>query len=101
MSSLVSYEPLVDSTTSAFIEETQKRYANTGAACNFREWLQYYAFDVIGELTWSKRLGFVERHEDVDGIVSFLAEFLSYAGPVRLSYSGFMETSPGALAFNS
>ncbi|KAK4694893.1 hypothetical protein P7C71_g2762, partial [Lecanoromycetidae sp. Uapishka_2] len=34
--------------------------------CDFAEWLQFYAFDVIGEITYSKRHGFVERAEDVD-----------------------------------
>ena len=82
MSSLVGYEPLVDSTTDAFIEQTQQRYCNTGRVCNFSRWLQFFAFDVIGDLTWSKRIGFVERDEDVDGIVKFIGDFLSYAGPV-------------------
>ncbi|KAK1063812.1 hypothetical protein LTR74_009142 [Friedmanniomyces endolithicus] len=82
MSSLVGYEPLVDSTTDAFIEETDKKYCATGKSCNFSQWLQFFAFDVIGELTWSKRLGFVERDEDVEGIVKFIGDFLSYAGPI-------------------
>ena len=29
-----------------------------------------FAFDVMGELTFSKRLGFLERAEDVDGIMT-------------------------------
>lgn len=82
MSSLVGYEPLVDSTTDAFVEQTTKRYCETGKSCNFSRWLQFFAFDVIGDLTWSKRIGFVERDEDVDGIVKFIGDFLSYAGPV-------------------
>lgn len=82
MSSLVNYEPLVDSTMNAFIEQTRQRYSNTGERCNFSRWLQFFAFDVIGELTWSKRLGFVERDEDVDGIVEFVGKFLDYAAPV-------------------
>jgi len=82
MSSLVSYEPLVDRTTDAFIEQTERRYASTGLRCNFSRWLQFFAFDVIGELTWSKRLGFVERDEDVEGIVKFVGDFLAYAGPI-------------------
>lgn len=82
MSTLVGYEPLVDSSTDAFIEQTNKRFCDTGSSCNFSQWLQYFAADVIGELTWSKRLGFVDRNEDVDGIVSFLGGFLSYAGAV-------------------
>ncbi|KAK5173774.1 uncharacterized protein LTR77_002455 [Saxophila tyrrhenica] len=82
MSSLVGYEPLVDSTTDAFIEQTQKRYCDTGKPCNFSRWLQFFAFDVIGEITWSRRIGFVERDHDVDGIVKFIGDFLSYAAPV-------------------
>lgn len=82
MSSLVNYEPLVDSTTDVFIEQTQKRYTSTGKPCNFSRWLQFFAFDVVGDLTWSKRLGFVERDEDVDGIVKFIGDFLTYAGTI-------------------
>ena len=82
MSSLVSYEPLVDGTIEVFLEQTQRLYCDQAAVCNFSRWLQFYAFDVIGEITWSKRLGFLEKNEDVDGIIAFLARFLSYAGPV-------------------
>lgn len=42
MSSLVGYEPLVDSTTDAFIEQTQQRYCKTGKSCNFSQWLQFF-----------------------------------------------------------
>jgi cytochrome P450 len=82
MSSLVEYEPLVDSTMNAFIEQTKQRYANTDRVCRFSKWLQFYAFDVVGELTWSKRLGFVDRDEDVGGVVSFVGGFLAYCAPV-------------------
>lgn len=82
MSSMVGYEPLVDSTMNAFIEQTRKRYADSGRSCRFSKWVQFFAFDVVGELTWSKRLGFVERDEDVDGIVAFVGAFLAYAAPV-------------------
>jgi hypothetical protein len=85
MSNLVSYEPLVDSTTKVFLSQTEKLFADTGKTCDFSRWLQYYAFDVIGELTWSKRLGFVERNEDVQGIVGFISGFLDYSGPVSHS----------------
>jgi hypothetical protein len=82
MSSMVSYEPLVDSTTRVFLSQTERLFSDTGAVCNFSRWLQFYAFDVIGEITWSKRLGFVEKNEDVDGVVEFLGKFLAYCAPV-------------------
>ena len=82
MSSLVNYEPLVDSTTAVYIERTRELFVNKGERCDFSKWLQFFAFDVIGELTWSKRLGYIERNEDVDGVVAFLGRFLYYASAV-------------------
>lgn len=40
------------------------------------------AFDVIGELTYSKPLGFLEQGRDVDGIIASLEKILDYAGKV-------------------
>ncbi|THW98423.1 benzoate 4-monooxygenase cytochrome-like protein P450 [Aureobasidium pullulans] len=83
MSSLVEYEPLVDSTTDVYIERTKELYCGEKKQrCDFTRWLQFYAFDVIGELTWSKRLGYIEKDQDVDGIIEFLNKFLSYAAPI-------------------
>lgn len=82
MSSLVSYEPLVDSTTALFLSQTEKLFASRDATCSFSQWLQFYAFDVIGELTWSKPIGFIEKNKDIDGIIAFISRFLDYAGPV-------------------
>jgi cytochrome P450 len=82
MSNMVSYEPLVESTLSVFLDQTEKLFESRGSVCNFGRWLQFFAFDVIGELTWSKRIGFIERNEDVSGIIGFIAGFLEYAGPV-------------------
>ena len=84
MSSLVNYEPLVNSTLTYWLDETEAMFANTGSCCNFSQWLQFFAFDVIGELTWSKRLGFVEGNKDVDNIIGFLGKFFDYVAPVRL-----------------
>ena len=93
MSQLVSYEPLVDSTTDAYIKQTRALFLEQGQRCNFTQWLQFFAFDVIGELTWSKRLGYVERNVDVDGVVKFIGDFLSYCAPVRQTcrWPGFQD----------
>lgn len=85
MSSLVSYEPLVDSTTALFLSQTEKLFASRNATCSFSQWLQFFAFDVIGELTWSKPIGFIEKNQDIDGIIGFISSFLDYAGPVSSS----------------
>jgi hypothetical protein len=82
MTNLRSYEPLVDSTTDTFIEQTTKRYCTSDTECNFYRWLQFYALDVIGELTWSKRMGFLDNDQDIGNICKSMAANLAYAGPV-------------------
>lgn len=82
MSSLVNYEPLVNSTLTYWLDKTEEMFANTRQSCNFSQWLQFFAFDVIGDLTWSKRLGFVEGNKDVDNIIEFLGKFFDYVAPV-------------------
>ena len=73
LSTLKEFEPLIDSTTAVFLSRLDKLFAETGKACDLSTWLGWYAFDVIGELTLSKRLGFLERGEDVEGIGASVA----------------------------
>lgn len=85
MSTLVTFEPLVDATTVAFLEQLKKRFVGRSdkeGTFDFGVWLQYYAFDVIGELTYSKRLGFVDRGMDVDHIIGNLERLLGYVSVV-------------------
>ncbi|MCJ1301746.1 hypothetical protein MMC08_004547 [Hypocenomyce scalaris] len=82
MSALVQYEPFVDDTTEKFLDQTEALFVSKNAVCDFAEWLQYYAFDVIGEITYSKRHGFVDRGADVDGMVKKLGSLFSYVAPV-------------------
>lgn len=85
MSTLLQFEPFVDSTTTEFLHQLEERYADRSGQegiCDFGTWLQYYAFDVIGELTYSKRLGFVDYGKDVDGIIGKLESLLDYVAVV-------------------
>ncbi|KAF3761754.1 hypothetical protein M406DRAFT_50315 [Cryphonectria parasitica EP155] len=82
MSALVQYEPFVDNTTKLFLEKTKEFFVNNPQGCDFTRWLQFYAFDVIGEITYSKRHGFVEKNEDIDGIVAYLSKLFNYVAPV-------------------
>ncbi|MCJ1384791.1 hypothetical protein MMC17_007909 [Xylographa soralifera] len=82
MSALVQYEPFVDETTEKFLDQTTALFVSKNAVCDFAAWLQFYAFDVIGNITYSKRHGFVDRGEDVDGMVQYLGKLFSYVAPV-------------------
>ncbi|KAI2784291.1 cytochrome P450 [Daldinia loculata] len=82
MSALVQYEPFVDNTTKLFLKQTEHLFAGNPEGCDFTRWLQFYAFDVIGEITYSKRHGFVEKNEDIDGIVDYLGSLFLYVAPI-------------------
>lgn len=85
MSALVQYEPFVDNTTKLFLKQTENLFVNNPEGCDFTQWLQFYAFDVIGEITYSKRHGFIEHNKDVDGIVAYLSKLFLYVAPVSQS----------------
>lgn len=82
MSALVQYEPSVDSATAIFLDQTESLFSSRNAVCDFAQWLQWYAFDVVGEITYSKRHGFIEGAEDVDGMVSYLGWIFGYVAVV-------------------
>ncbi|KAL8833026.1 MAG: hypothetical protein Q9170_004554 [Blastenia crenularia] len=82
MSALVQYEPFVDDTTNKFLDQTEALFSSKHATCDFARWLQWYAFDVIGQITYCKRHGFIERAEDVDGMVGYLGRLFDYVGPI-------------------
>ncbi|KEF58631.1 uncharacterized protein A1O9_06557 [Exophiala aquamarina CBS 119918] len=82
MSQLVQYEPAVNETVELFLNQTEKIYAKTNKVCDFAEWLQFFAFDVIGQITYSKRHGFLENNTDVDGMIGYLGRLFSYVAPI-------------------
>ena len=86
MTSIMQYEPRVNETVRVFLAQTERLYANApdtpDIVCNFVLWLQFFAFDVITEITYSRRVGFVDRCEDVDGIIAWLAGIFDYQAPV-------------------
>ncbi|CAD6443462.1 0c9fd5bc-d3f3-4ba2-8127-3c0015f70ac3 [Sclerotinia trifoliorum] len=78
MSSLVGYEPYVNNST----ELLSRRFgelASSGKIVDLQHWLQCYAFDVIGEITFGQRFGFLDMGEDKDGVFAALDDGLSYS----------------------
>ncbi|KAI1505313.1 cytochrome P450 [Biscogniauxia marginata] len=78
MSSLVEYEPYVDECADLYTQRLHE-LSNSGILANMGHWMQCYAFDVIGCITYSKRLGFLDRGEDIKGVISALEKALRYS----------------------
>ena len=66
----------------------------TDGVVDLSKWLLYFAFDVMGNLTYSVKHGFIESGQDVGGIIAYVQDFLSYgffvsrskSFPVQLCY---------------
>lgn len=67
MSSLVGYEEFVNN-CSSLLTQRFSEVASSGKTTDFQHWLQCYAFDVIGEITFANRFGFLDMGEDKAGV---------------------------------
>lgn len=80
---LLSYEPFVD-TCNAILLKRLEGYAQKGETLDVRETMQFYAFDVIGEITVGSRFGLMEDGGDKSGIVEAIDESLVYGAIIGL-----------------
>lgn len=67
LSALLELEPAVDSCSALFLAQL-RRFAADNKPIDLGIWLQYYAFDVVGEFSFASKLGFLEQGADVDGM---------------------------------
>ena len=74
---LLKMEPAVDSCIRLFMSRLSA-LVDKGEPINLGEWLEFYAFDVIGEITFSKKMGFLEQGKDVDNMIGSIEGMLQY-----------------------
>lgn len=79
MTSIRSMETFADECADIFVKAMTDL---EGRDIDFGEWLQWYAFDVIGAITFNHRFGFMEERRDVKGMISSIDTVLPYAGIV-------------------
>ncbi|OHE96886.1 cytochrome P450 oxidoreductase [Colletotrichum orchidophilum] len=77
MTSLVNYEPYVDECGALFAQRLSE-FAKVGAMMDIGHWFQCFAFDAIALMTYGKRLGFLDRGEDVAQVIHHLNQSLDY-----------------------
>lgn len=77
MSSMRGYERYVDECADIF-EQRLREIADEDRGLDMSHALQCYAFDVIGDITYSKRFGFLDRFHDVQGAMKKLEAVMMY-----------------------
>lgn len=81
MSSLLPTEPLVDQTILSFIQKLDDEFVlgkNAEKTCTMDEWLMFFAWDVIAQLTFSRPMGFIEAGGDQAGFLTTANKALDY-----------------------
>lgn len=71
MSSLLSYERYVDDGAAIF-QQRLAEFEKSQEPVDMARWFQCYAFDVMGNLTYSQRFGFLDRGDDIAGMLAAL-----------------------------
>ncbi|PLB33726.1 cytochrome P450 [Aspergillus candidus] len=78
LSHMLEMEHAIDSCTEIFMRKLRAS-ADAHEPIDLSSWLQFYAFDVVGEMTFATKLGFLERGTDVDDMMSTISNILVYA----------------------
>ena len=79
MTNMRNYEPHTDDCTKLFMQAMD---AKQGQPVDFSKWLQWYAFDVIGMITFRQRFGFIEQEKDVSDMIAGIDAGLRYISVV-------------------
>lgn len=78
MSSLVSYEGYVDECTRIFLRGMED-LAQGQTVADMTLQFQYFAFDVIGSITYSKRFGFLDKGDELAGVMKAIKSTVKYS----------------------
>lgn len=76
MTSIRTLEYLVDPCSKIF---TDAMTDLQGQTVDLGTWVQWYAFDVIGAISFSRRYGFMEERKDVHDVIAGIETGLMYA----------------------
>ncbi|CAN8102493.1 unnamed protein product [Discula destructiva] len=80
--SAMSFEPIIDEVLQCFTKNIDRRYVEHGTIFDLAKWSQYYAFDVMGMLTFSKRYSFLDEGDDVGGMLGAIYAYMVNAAPL-------------------
>jgi hypothetical protein len=84
MSNVMKLEPLMDQTLQVLFGQLDSRFVGSERTFDLSKWLQFFAFEVMGTISFSKRYGFLEDGRDVNGLLGGIWGFMKSAAPVRL-----------------
>nr|A0A097ZPE4.1 RecName: Full=Cytochrome P450 monooxygenase andK; AltName: Full=Anditomin synthesis protein K; Flags: Precursor [Aspergillus stellatus]BAP81865.1 AndK [Aspergillus stellatus] len=82
MSNVMKLEPLMDETLQVLFDQIDARFVSGTKAFDLSNWLQFFAFEVMGTISFSKKYGFLEAGRDFNGLLSGIWGFMKSAAPM-------------------
>ncbi|KAJ5166241.1 uncharacterized protein N7482_005022, partial [Penicillium canariense] len=78
MTKVQDMEPGVDKTINVFFEKLRERFARPGQICEMSDYLHFFAWDAMSQITFSKDLGILEAGSDYKGFLGRSNKSLDY-----------------------
>jgi cytochrome P450 len=81
LSNLLEYESLIDDTINSFCAHLEERFVNhpnENKPCKMEDWLYFFAWDVLAQLTFSRPMGFMDSGADKSSILSTSEKAIDY-----------------------
>ncbi|KAK5170590.1 uncharacterized protein LTR77_005179 [Saxophila tyrrhenica] len=81
MANILTLQPLADRTTETFCRRLEEEFIdgkNAGRTCNLVDWMLYYAWECVAEVTFDEPIGFLEKGNDIDGMLYTADRALGY-----------------------
>ena len=82
LSNLLPLEPFIDETIAVMTAQIDRRFEGKGIIFDLGDWLQFFAFEVMGTISFSKRYGFLEEGKDINSMIRTVWDFMRTAAPV-------------------
>ncbi|KAJ5094715.1 hypothetical protein N7456_010576 [Penicillium angulare] len=83
MSSVVNYEPFADRCIDILFERLDE-FARHKKSLDLAHWFQCYAFDVIGDITFGHRFGFLDQGKDIENAMNTVHKIVMYSSLVGI-----------------
>lgn len=83
LSRTISLERTVDGVLGCLAHQLDTRFSPNREVLELGDWLQFFAFDVMGTMTFSRRYGFLDEGQDVQGRIATIFNYMKAAAPVN------------------
>lgn len=93
MSHVATLDHFVDDVLKLLFQELDLRFVTSQQTFDLGDWLQYFAFEVMGTMTFSRRYGLLEAGADVNGMLGAIWQFMLTIAPV----GSLFDSSPVSL----